>query len=135
MGYDIFMIFSFFDQRFFVKNLWKFISQMGNPLGVYGTNYKVKYVKNLLLGKIWPPSDLLFLQWSYCISLQWNTNSRKLFHNIVWLTNSTVDSTQSCLFYLIKYLFRKYIVQHYISQDIIQTLAYFRSCKVPQYLF
>ena len=35
--------------------------EMGNPLGVYETNYKVKFVKNLLLGKIWPPSDLLFL--------------------------------------------------------------------------
>ena len=39
---------------------------MGNSLGVYETNYKVKQVKNLLLGKIWPPSDLLFLEWSYC---------------------------------------------------------------------
>ena len=39
---------------------------MGNPLGVYGTNYKVKKVKNLLLGKIWHPSELLFLEWSYC---------------------------------------------------------------------
>ena len=39
---------------------------MGNPLGVYETNCKVKYVKNLLLGKICPPSDLLFPEWSYC---------------------------------------------------------------------
>ena len=41
---------------------------MGNLLGVYETNYKVKYVKNLVLGKIWAPSDLLFLEWSYCTS-------------------------------------------------------------------
>ena len=33
-----------------------------NPQGVYETNYKVKKVKNLLLGEIWPPSDLLFLE-------------------------------------------------------------------------
>ena len=39
---------------------------MGNPLGVYETNYKVKKVQNLSLGKIWPPSDLLFLEWSHC---------------------------------------------------------------------
>ena len=32
-------------QRFYVKNLWKFISQMGNPLGVHETNYKIKKVK------------------------------------------------------------------------------------------
>ena len=37
-------------------------SQMGNLLGGYETNYKVKKIKNLLLGKIWPPSDLLFLE-------------------------------------------------------------------------
>ena len=39
---------------------------MGNPLGVQETNYKVKKVKNLLFGKIWPPTDLLFLELSYC---------------------------------------------------------------------
>ena len=39
---------------------------MGNPLEVYGSNYKVKKVKNLSFGKIWPPSDWLFLEWSYC---------------------------------------------------------------------
>ena len=66
MGDDFFMDFSFFAHRFFVKNLWKFILQMGNPLGVYETNYKVKKVQNLSLGKIWPPSDLFFLEWSYC---------------------------------------------------------------------
>ena len=38
------MDFSIFAHRFFMKNLWKFISQMGNPLGVYETNYKVKFV-------------------------------------------------------------------------------------------
>ena len=47
VGDDFFMDFSFFTHRFFVKNLCKFISQMGNSLGVYGTNYKVKKVKNL----------------------------------------------------------------------------------------
>ena len=66
VGDDFFMDFSFFAHRFFVKNLWKFILQMGNPLGVYETNYKVKKVQNLSLGKIWPPSDLFFLEWSYC---------------------------------------------------------------------
>ena len=69
MGDNFFMDFSFFAHRFFVKNLWKFILQMGNPLGVYETNYKVKKVQNLSLGKIWPPSDLLFLEWSYCTKL------------------------------------------------------------------
>ena len=32
---------------------------MGNPFGVYETNYKVKQVKNLSFGEIWPPSDFL----------------------------------------------------------------------------
>ena len=43
---------------------------MGNPLGVYETNYNVKKVQNLSLGKVWPSSDLLFLEWSYCIKIQ-----------------------------------------------------------------
>ena len=60
------MDFSFFTHRFFGKNVWKFLSNMGNPLGVYKTSYKVRQIKNLLFGKIWPPSDLLFLEWSYC---------------------------------------------------------------------
>ena len=47
VGDNFFMDFSFFAHRFFLENLWKFILQMGNPLGVYETNYKVKYVKNL----------------------------------------------------------------------------------------
>ena len=46
-GWNFFMDFSFFTHRIFVKNLWKFISQMGNPLGVYETNYKVKKVKKI----------------------------------------------------------------------------------------
>ena len=75
MGDDFFMDFSFFAHRFFVKNLWKFILQMGNPLGVYETNYKVKKVQNLSLGKIWPPSDLLFQEWSYCIYFEFFKNS------------------------------------------------------------
>ena len=42
VGEKFFMDFSFFTHRFFVKNLGKSISQMGNPIGVYETNYKVK---------------------------------------------------------------------------------------------
>ena len=59
----------FFTLRFFVKNLRKFISHMGYPQGIYKPNHKVKKVKKILLGKIWPPSHLLFLEWSYCIFL------------------------------------------------------------------
>ena len=33
VGNNFFMIFSFFTHRFFVKNLRKFISQIGSPLG------------------------------------------------------------------------------------------------------
>ena len=82
------MDFSFFAHRFFVKNLWKFISQMGNPLGVHETNYKVKKVKNLLFGKIWPPSDLLFLEWSYCICYLLSVSSY-LFLAMCYLTYNT----------------------------------------------
>ena len=42
---------------------------MRNHLGVYKTNYKVKKVINLLFGNIWPPSHMLFLEWSYCSNL------------------------------------------------------------------
>ena len=35
---------------------------MGNPLRVYETNCKVIKVNNILLGEIWPPSDLLILE-------------------------------------------------------------------------
>ena len=52
--------------------------KMGNPLGVYETNYKLKKVKNLLLGKTWPPSDLLFLEWSYCTELDSKTTKTKV---------------------------------------------------------
>ena len=49
MGDEIFLDFSFFTHRFLMKNLQKFISQLGNQLGVYGTNYKVIQFKHLLL--------------------------------------------------------------------------------------
>ena len=49
------------DSKKWVIHGFLIFHEMGNPLGVYETNYKVKFVKNLLLGKIWPPSDLLFL--------------------------------------------------------------------------
>ena len=42
---------SFFTHRFSKENL---------PLEVSETNYKVKKVKKLLLGKIWPPTELVF---------------------------------------------------------------------------
>ena len=48
VGETFFIDFSFFTLRFFVKNLWKFLSQMGNPLGVYETNYKVKFQKFII---------------------------------------------------------------------------------------
>ena len=79
MGDDFFMDCSFFANRYFVKNLWKFISQMGNHLGVYKTNYKVKKVKNLLFGNICPPSHMLFLQWSYCSIL---TYKFRIYHQM-----------------------------------------------------
>ena len=49
-----------------MKNIWKYSSQMENPLGLYGTNYKVIKVENLLFWEIEPPSDLLSQEWSYC---------------------------------------------------------------------
>ena len=60
VGDNVFMNFLFFAHRFFKENLGTFISQMGNPLGGYESIYKVKNVKHLLLGEIWPPSDLSF---------------------------------------------------------------------------
>ena len=55
VGDDFFMDFSFFTYRFF----W-FISQMGNPLGVYGTNYKVKKNQKLIIGENMAPFRLAF---------------------------------------------------------------------------
>ena len=78
------MDFSFFTQRFFMKNLWKFISQMGSPLGAYESNYEVKKFKPLLLRKIWLPSDLLFLEWSYCINCFSWLGWREVVITLVW---------------------------------------------------
>ena len=44
-------IFNFSLIDFFVENLQKFIYQMGNPRGVYDTNYKVIQAKNHYWGK------------------------------------------------------------------------------------
>ena len=41
-GEDFFKDFSFFDRRFWKENLWKFISQMGNALGVCESGYGSK---------------------------------------------------------------------------------------------
>ena len=111
MGDDFFMDFSFFAHRFFVKNLWKFILQMGNPLGVYETNYKVKKVVNLSLGKIWPPSDLLFLEWSYCSNL---TYKFRIHHQMCAADRSFTSSFLekefwSPLFPHLTYSWRSYI--------------------------
>ena len=69
---------------------------MGNPLGVYETNCKVKYVKYLLLGKLWAPSDLLFLEWSYYKEMKENEfvwavpNSDQLKINAHWHLGSLI---------------------------------------------
>ena len=55
-------IFNFSLIDFFVENLQKFIYQMGNPRGVYDTNYKVIQAKNHYWGEIWPLLDLLWRQ-------------------------------------------------------------------------
>ena len=103
------MDFSLFTQRFFVKNVWKFISQMGNLLEVYETKYKVKKVINLVLGKIWPPSDLLFLEWSYCSLV--NTRSDANYNTsvqitLIWLlfvADSGTDIRHICIYNTISY--------------------------------
>ena len=77
-------IFHFSLKFFCVKNLWKFISQMGNPPEVYETKYKVKKIINLVLGKIWPPLDLRFLEWSYCSLV--NTRSDANYNTFVHIT-------------------------------------------------
>ena len=55
---------------------------MGNPLGVYETNYKVKKVKKILLRKVWPLSDLLFLEWLSFVP-SWTKKKNELNHLIL----------------------------------------------------
>ena len=46
VGDNFLMDFSVFAHRFFKENLWKFISQMGNALGVYESSYVIKKAKS-----------------------------------------------------------------------------------------
>ena len=80
-------------QIIFTEKIFKkFISQMGNTQVVYETNYKANKVKNLLLGKVWHPSDLLSQDRSYCTS----SVSKTLVKNF-WLTSPCAGKIPSVL--------------------------------------
>ena len=52
--------------KFFTKNLQKLFLKWETPWEYMKLTTRSKKSKNLLLGEIWSPSDLLFLEWSYC---------------------------------------------------------------------
>ena len=85
--------------------------QIGNSLRVYETNNKVKKVQSLSLAKIWPPSELLFLERSYCSCFDFSIlNMRLCFFFFLLLLHVPCNYTE--FVWVVLYLYYAELFSH-----------------------